>query len=128
MESQLLEMGQLSLPMLECREFVFWLPLPSPSIREALLPPSPLRTARASFPACRSSLSNAPCATRFRYGETLAMQSLMAFWVEQDAIVCLISASVVVEGQIHRLKLLERQSYGHAGFDLLRHRVLARPA
>ena len=56
------------------------------------------------------------------------MQSLMAFWVEQDAIVCLISASVVVEGQIHRLKLLERQSYGHAGFDLLRHRVLARPA
>jgi transposase len=33
-----------------------------------------------------------------------------------------------VEGQIHRLKLLKRQSYGRAGFDLLRHRVLARPA
>jgi len=33
-----------------------------------------------------------------------------------------------VEGQIHRLKLLKRQSYGHAGFDLLRHRVLARSA
>ncbi len=32
-----------------------------------------------------------------------------------------------VEGQIHRLKLLKRQSYGQAGFDLLRHRVLARP-
>jgi len=31
-----------------------------------------------------------------------------------------------VEGQIHRLKLLKRQSYGRAGFDLLRHRVLAR--
>src|SRR6266705_1551379 len=28
---------------------------PSPSSREALLPPSPLRTAQASFPACRSS-------------------------------------------------------------------------
>jgi transposase len=31
-----------------------------------------------------------------------------------------------VEGQIHRLKLIKRQSYGRAGFDLLRHRVLAR--
>jgi transposase len=33
-----------------------------------------------------------------------------------------------VEGQIHRLKLLKRQSYGRAGFELLRHRVLARSA
>ena len=33
-----------------------------------------------------------------------------------------------VEGQIHRLKLLKRQSSGRAGFDLLRHRVLARSA
>ena len=33
-----------------------------------------------------------------------------------------------VEGQIHRLKLLKRQGYGRAGFELLRHRVLARPA
>jgi transposase len=29
-----------------------------------------------------------------------------------------------VEGQIHRLKLLKRQMYGRAGFDLLRRRVL----
>lgn len=29
-----------------------------------------------------------------------------------------------VEGQVHRLKLLKRQSYGRAGFGLLRHRVL----
>jgi len=28
------------------------------------------------------------------------------------------------EGQVHRLKLLKRQSYGRAGFDLLRRRVL----
>jgi transposase len=28
------------------------------------------------------------------------------------------------EGQINRLKLLKRQSYGRAGFDLLRRRVL----
>ena len=33
-----------------------------------------------------------------------------------------------VEGQINRLKLLKRQSYGRARFDLLRHRVLARSA
>lgn len=33
-----------------------------------------------------------------------------------------------VEGQVHRLKLLKRQSYGRAGFDLFRHRVLARSA
>lgn len=33
-----------------------------------------------------------------------------------------------VEGQIHRLKLLKRQAYGRAGFELLRHRVLARSA
>jgi transposase len=33
-----------------------------------------------------------------------------------------------VEGQIHRLKLIKRQGYGRSGFDLLRHRVLARSA
>jgi transposase len=33
-----------------------------------------------------------------------------------------------VEGQVHRLKLLKRQSYGRAGFDLLRRRVLAQSA
>jgi hypothetical protein len=34
--------------------------IPSPSSREALPPPSPLRTTRARFPACRSSLSHTP--------------------------------------------------------------------
>jgi transposase len=29
-----------------------------------------------------------------------------------------------VEGQVHRLKLLKRQMYGRASFDLLRTRVL----
>ena len=33
-----------------------------------------------------------------------------------------------VEAQVHRLKLLKRQSYGRAGFELLRQRVLARSA
>jgi transposase len=31
-----------------------------------------------------------------------------------------------VEGQVNRLKLIKRQAYGRAEFDLLRHRVLAR--
>lgn len=30
-----------------------------------------------------------------------------------------------VEGQIHRLKLVKRQMYGRANFDLLKQRVLA---
>ena len=30
----------------------------------------------------------------------------------------------MIEGQIHRLKLLKRQMYGRAGFDLLKLRVL----
>lgn len=33
-----------------------------------------------------------------------------------------------VEGQVNRLKLIKRQAYGRAEFDLLRHRVLARSA
>ena len=33
-----------------------------------------------------------------------------------------------VEGQMNRLKLIKRQAYGRTGFDLLRHRVLARSA
>ncbi len=32
------------------------------------------------------------------------------------------------EGQVNRLKLIKRQMYGRAGFDLLRKRVLHRPA
>lgn len=32
------------------------------------------------------------------------------------------------EGQINRLKMLKRQSYGRAGFELLRARVLQRTA
>jgi transposase len=33
-----------------------------------------------------------------------------------------------VEGQINRLKMLKRQSYGRAGFELLRARVLGQTA
>jgi transposase len=31
-----------------------------------------------------------------------------------------------VEGQVNRLKLIKRQAYGRAGFDLLRKRVLVK--
>jgi transposase len=31
-----------------------------------------------------------------------------------------------VEGQVNRLKLIKRQAYGKAGFDLLRKRVLVK--
>jgi hypothetical protein len=37
----------------------------APGSRGALLPPSPLRTGLDSFPSSGSSLSNAPCGTRF---------------------------------------------------------------
>ena len=36
----------------------------TPGSRAGLLPPSPLRTARESFPSSSSSLANAPCGTR----------------------------------------------------------------
>jgi transposase len=33
-------------------------------------------------------------------------------------------SSGAVEGNVNRLKVIKRQMYGHAGFDLLRHRVI----
>jgi hypothetical protein len=44
-----------------------------PGSRAGLLPPSPLRTARESFPSSSSSLSNAPCGTRWCHIQRLAM-------------------------------------------------------
>ena len=38
---------------------------PMPGSQAGLLPPSPLRTARESFPSSSSSLANAPCGTRW---------------------------------------------------------------
>jgi hypothetical protein len=45
----------------------------APGSRAGLLPSSPLRTTRASFPACRSSLPNAPYRTRLCHVERLAV-------------------------------------------------------
>ena len=59
---------------------------PLPGSRARLLPPSPLRTTRASFPACRSSLANALLWTRFHYGKSLAMDLGMTVRVKQHAV------------------------------------------
>ena len=46
---------------------------------------------------------------------------------DQDAVAAALQmpwSNGMVEGQIHRLKLIKRQMYGRTGFDLLRLRVL----
>ena len=46
---------------------------------------------------------------------------------DQDAIAAALQlpwSNGMVEGQIHRLKLIKRQMYGRSGFDLLRLRIL----
>lgn len=48
---------------------------------------------------------------------------------DQDAVLAALESSWgngMIEDQIHRLKLLKRQMYGRAGFDLLKLRVPAR--
>src|SRR5712691_11129132 len=66
----------------------------SPGSRAGLLPPSPLRTARASFPACRSSLSNARGRARLCSVQRLAMDLPMAGGMQEHPVVCRITASV----------------------------------
>ena len=46
---------------------------------------TPLRTARASFPACRSSLANAPCGTRSCHGAHLAVAPPSPYALEAPA-------------------------------------------
>ncbi len=53
--------------------------------------------------------------------------SLDDFLRDQKAVLAALElpwSNGMVEGQIHRLKLLNRQMYGRAGFDLLKLRVL----
>jgi len=52
-------------------------------------------------------------ATRLERDMEAAKAALMLPWSQGQ-----------VEGQVHRLKLIKRQMYGRAGFDLLRLRVL----
>ena len=73
-------------------------------VRETGLLPSPaLRTVRVSFPAHGSSLDNAPCGTRFRYGKTFGMNLPVTVRMNKDAVFysirtsqCLVDNVVVV--------------------------------
>src|SRR6266566_4296580 len=71
-----------------------------PGSRARLLPPSPLRTTRASCPACRSSLANALWRTRFHDGPSLAVDLGMAGWMEQDAVFDMVRAAVCAPHQM----------------------------
>src|SRR2546422_7567087 len=61
---------------------------PPPGSRAGLLPPSPLRTAHESFPSSSSSLSNAPCGTRWCHIQRLAMDLPVAVGVQEDTVLC----------------------------------------
>src|SRR5437763_12071663 len=59
-----------------------------------MLPSSPpLRTARESSPSSSSSLSNALFRTRLHFGVSLAVELLMASWMQQHAVFELIPSS-----------------------------------
>jgi hypothetical protein len=62
--------------------------------KETMLPSSPpLRTARESSPSSSSSLSNALFRTRLHFGVSLAVELLMAGWMQQHAVFELIPSS-----------------------------------
>jgi NAD(P)-dependent dehydrogenase (short-subunit alcohol dehydrogenase family) len=56
-----------------------------PGSRARLLPPSPLRTTRASCPACRASLAHALGRTRFHHGAPLMSPAQYALGVDAQA-------------------------------------------
>src|SRR5207249_9413451 len=51
-----------------------------------------LRTARESFPSSSSSLSNAPCGTRWCHFQRLAMDLPVAVGVQEDTVLCCVPA------------------------------------
>jgi hypothetical protein len=56
--------------------------------KETALPPSPpLRTVRESFDSYRSSLTNAPCGTRFLNVQMSAVDLAMAVWMQEYTVV-----------------------------------------
>src|SRR5262245_41623340 len=59
----------------------------TPGSREALLPPSPLRTVRDSFPSYRSSLPFCPSKrTRLFHSQSLAMHRSVTIGMQQDPV------------------------------------------
>ncbi len=73
-----------SLSNVQCRVVFWFFPLRRErSGSRTVLPRSrPLRTGQAPFDAPGSSLSSAPCGTRFRYGQSLTMDLTMAVRME----------------------------------------------
>lgn len=70
----------------------------------------------AAWPQWLQQAENSPLASfarRLRRDQHAVLAALELPW-----------SNGTVEGQIHRLKLLKRQMYGRAGFDLLKLRVL----
>jgi hypothetical protein len=65
-----------------------------PGSRAGLLPPSPRRTARASFPASRASLANAPGRTRLCSVQRLAMDVPVTGGMQEPPVVCRLAAPV----------------------------------
>src|SRR5215510_7496770 len=62
--------------------------------RAGLLPPSPLGTARESFPSSSSSLSNALCRTRWCHVQRLAMDLPVTMGMQEHTVGCPIAASM----------------------------------
>ena len=70
----------------------------------------------AAWPRWMEQAENSPLASfarRLRRDQHAVLAALELPW-----------SNGPVEGQVHRLKLLKRQMYGRAGFDLLKLRVL----
>src|ERR1700730_3559728 len=65
-----------------------WIRGAPPSSQPPLLGAGPLRTGRDSFPSSGSGPSNASFReTRFRYGNMLAMNPVVALWMKQNAVI-----------------------------------------
>jgi transposase len=119
-----------------CLEHVAWLMLKADSGRhrflKALYKTSPElealgHTARGFFEMIRNR--DAAAWPQWLEDATLSPLASFARQLERDrnavdAALRLPWSNGMVEGQIHRLKLIKRQMYGRAGFDLLRLRVL----
>jgi len=64
----------------------------------------------------------------WRCSECLFLSPLVRTFPPSYQVESAVRSQGQIEGQIHHVKLLKRQAYGRAGFDVLRHRVLARSA
>src|SRR4029453_548085 len=66
----------------------------NPELRPPLVAIPSVRDTAHSFPACRSSLSNAPCGTRLCHVERLAMDLPVTVGMQEHSVVRRIAATV----------------------------------